>query len=293
MKNLEEMIKDIFGSGITVANRMPVSGGDINRAYRLELSDGAVIFMKANAPERESLFNSEAAGLEAIRKTGCVRVPKVLGYGADDTESYLLLEYIEPGRRSVKSSAELGEALANMHLADAGEFVSDGKYGFIHDNYIGSGTQINTPADSWIEFFINCRLMPQFERVSGYFDSEDKKTINRFIEKLDRYLVEPDRPSLLHGDLWAGNYMIDSKDRPWLIDPATYVGHSEVDIAMTELFGGFDDYFYDAYTDVMGLDPGYRDRRDIYNLHSLLNHLNLFGGGYFYSVKSIIERYAC
>ena len=111
------------------------------------------------------------------------------------------------------------------------------------------------------------------------------------MERADRYLAEPEHPSLLHGDLWAGNYLIDAKGHPWLIDPAAYVGHAEADLAMTELFGGFDRAFYEAYADAAGIDPGYADRRDLYNLYHLLNHLNLFGGGYLNAVRRVLDRY--
>ena len=159
------------------------------------------------------------------------------------------------------------------------------------EDEIGAGDQVNTPKDTWTEFFTECRLIPQFERAAAYFGGGERKAIDAFLNRVDRYLAEPERPSLLHGDLWGGNYMIDVQGHPWLIDPAVYVGHAEADLAMTELFGGFDRTFYDAYRSTAGIDPYYRDRKDLYNLYHLLNHLNLFGGGYLYSVKSVISRY--
>ena len=272
-------------------SKTPVSGGDINRAYALHLSDGGRLFMKANRKENADFFRAEAEGLEALRSVGAISVPGVIARGIDDSESFLLLEYIEEGRRSPAASEELGRRLAQLHMADTSNFVSGGRYGFLHDNYIGVGFQCNEPADSWTEFFIDRRLRPQFERASYYWDSGYRKTVDRFLDKAEQYLAEPKQPSLLHGDLWAGNYMIDSSGEPWLIDPAAYVGHAEADLAMTELFGGFDRRFYDAYRETAGIDPGYADRRDLYNLYHLLNHLNLFGGSYLYSVKSIVSRY--
>ena len=291
MSSLKETIQNIFGSGAVVVRRTSAFGGDINRAYVLELSDGSKVFMKANSPKNIDFFVSEAAGLEAMRKTGTVRVPKVLGYGTDGGESFLLLEYIESGGKNRNSMAELGRNLAEMHLAETGDFSGRGRYGFVRDNYIGASTQTNTPAETWIDFFRERRLMPQFEWASGYFSGEDRKRINKLLDGLDRFLTEPEQPSLLHGDLWGGNYMVDRNGSPWLIDPATYVGHAEADLAMTELFGGFDRAFYDAYKETAGIDPGYRDRRNLYNLYHLLNHLNLFGGGYLHSVQSVIRRY--
>ena len=145
--------------------------------------------------------------------------------------------------------------------------------------------------DSWPEFFAECRLRPQFERASSWFDNGTRRKIDTLLEHLDLYLPETVRPSLLHGDLWAGNYMVDDRGHPWLIDPAVYVGDAEADIAMTELFGGFAPAFYDAYKEAGLMRPGYADRRDLYNLYHLLNHLNLFGGGYYGAVMRIVRRY--
>ena len=152
--------------------------------------------------------------------------------------------------------------------------------------------QINTPHESWITFFRDCRLLPQLQAASRFFDAADFRKITWLLDHLADFLTEPDCPSLLHGDLWAGNVMTGNDKRAWLIDPAVSVGHAEADIAMTELFGGFPAAFYGAYQEAGILQPDYRQRRDLYNLYHLLNHLNMFGGGYLPSVKRIVERYA-
>lgn len=291
MNGIDDTLKNIYGNNISVMSKTPVSGGDINRAYALRLSDGSRLFMKANRKENADFFRAEAEGLGALKSAGAISVPGVIARGVDDNESFLLLEYIEEGRRSPAASEELGRRLAQLHMADTAAYVPGGRYGFLHDNYIGAGFQCNEPADSWTDFFIERRLRPQFERASYYWDIGERKRIDRFLDRVDRYLAEPERLSLLHGDLWAGNYMIDSSGEPWLIDPAAYVGHAEADLAMTELFGGFDRRFYDSYRETAGIDPGYADRKDLYNLYHLLNHLNLFGGSYLYSVLSIVRRY--
>lgn len=288
---IDEIVKREYGTSINILRRVPVSGGDINRAYALELSDGTKIFMKANSPGSLDFFRTEAEGLASMRKTATIKVPRVIDFGADESESFLLLEYIELGGRSRSSSEKLGVGLAAMHLHDASEFVPGGKYGFYTNNYAGSTPQDNSPEDSWIDFFANKRLRPLFEKTAHYYDKEDKKRIEKLIDDLGRFIPEPENPSILHGDLWGGNYMIDAAGEPWLIDPATYVGHAEADLAMTELFGGFDSAFYDAYMEIAGIDAGYKGRKDLYNLYHILNHLNLFGSGYLYSVKSIISRY--
>ena len=289
--SLEEAIEKLRGEGVRVTKRLPVFGGDINRAYELTLSDGSVIFMKANTRQKRGIFEGEAESPDFIRQTGTVRSPQVFAIGTDGGLSFLLMEYIPAGRGTRSSSEELGLGLARMHRANTAAFVSGGKYGALHDHLLGSGMQDNTPMDSWAAFFRECRLRPQFERADAYFDSAERKRIGIFLGKLDQYLPEPERPSLLHGDLWAGNYMVDDQDHPWLIDPAAYVGHAETDLALTELFGGFDRSFYDAYWSEAGFDPGYRERRDIYNLYHLVKHLNLFGTGYLYSVLSVIRKY--
>lgn len=290
-QSLNQAIQKIYGEKISLKSRVPVSGGDINRAYALELSDGTMVFMKANSKKNAGFFSAEAEGLSAIRQTETVRSPEVLAIGTEEDSSFLLLEYIRPGRSRRTSSEELGIGLARMHQADTAPFVEGGKFGFLHDNYIGAGAQINTPKETWIDFFTECRLRPQLDRASRYFSTEERKKTDAFLNRVSRYLDEPAYPSLLHGDLWGGNYMIDADGSPWLIDPAAYVGHAEADLAMTELFGGFDRTFYDAYRNTAGIDPGYRDRRDLYNLYHLLNHLNLFGSGYLGSVRSILNRY--
>lgn len=288
---LNQAIKSKYGNNISIISRKAVHGGDINSAHALELSDGTVVFMKSNTRERENLFISELNSLEAMRSTGTVRTPMVIAEGVDEDFSFLLLEYIESGYGSRESFVMLGHSLAAMHAADTSQFVSGGRFGFNSNNYLGSGVQINDPMDSWVDFFRKCRLAPLFEQTASYFSTEERKRCDALLDRLDRYLTEPEKPSLLHGDLWAGNYMIDSEGNPWLIDPASYVGHAEADLAMTELFGGFNSIFYDAYREAAGIDPGYRERKDLYNLYHLLKHLKLFGSGYLPSAKSVIFRY--
>ena len=290
--SLREAVRAVCGEGITVRSRVPSTGGDINRGWTLALSDGGRIFMKENRRENLGFFTAEAKGLEVIRQTGAVRVPEVLALGTDGENACLLLEDIEPGRGGRASSEELGRGLARMHRADTKALVPGGKFGFSEDNYIGAGAQINTPKQTWREFFIRCRLLPQFRRAEEYFDRPERKRIEAFLTNVGRHLTEPEKPALLHGDLWAGNTMTDRDGRPWLIDPAAYVGHPEADLAMTELFGGFDRAFYDAYREEAGIDPGYEDRRELYNLYHLLNHLNLFGRGYLQAVRGMLRRYA-
>ena len=286
-------LKKIHGSDITIQNRIRVSGGDINDACILSLSNGQEVFMKSNRISHADFFVTEAEGLRAIASTATLRVPQVLAHGIDENEgfAFLLMEVVTGAPQQRDFWETFGHGLATMHLADTAAFVDGGRYGFTQDNYIGAGAQRNTPADSWITFFREHRLRPQMERAAHYFDAHLRKKCESLLERLDEALTEPVRPSLLHGDLWGGNFMTGPDGQAWLIDPAAYVGHAEADLAMTELFGGFHPRFYAAYEEVNPLQEGYDKRRDIYNLYHLLNHLNLFGSGYLGSVARIMERY--
>ena len=295
--SVEECIKEYFGSSAVITGRSYVGGGDINEAGLLTLSGGETVFMKSNTIAKKDFFRAEQQGLAAIADTGAVRTPKLLGRGVDETVgiSFLLLEYVKGMPQMPDFWGDFGHALATMHLAGTSAFThsdgGSGAYGFYEDNYIGATKQINTPKDSWVEFFITCRLEPQFDMAGRYFDKQEKKRIADFLEKIHAYISEPERPSLLHGDLWSGNYIVGNDRRAWLIDPAVYVGHFEADLAMTELFGGFSRRFYEAYSEVNPIDPSYKDRKPVYNLYHLLNHLNLFGPAYLGGVLDTVRRY--
>lgn len=283
-------LKELFGEEIQNTDRL--FGGDINDAFALTLSGGQKVFMKSNRRASSSFFAAEAAGIAAIAETRTIGAPKVLGCGEENGRAFLLLEFIEEGRRASDFWEVFGRQLAEMHKADTSAYAGGGSFGFAADNYIGHSKQINTPKSTWIEFFRDCRLEPQFRMSERFFSSSDIKRVNLLLDKLDKLLTEPKHPSLLHGDLWSGNFMTGSDGRAWVIDPAAYVGHAEADIAMTELFGGFHRKFYAAYNEAAPIERGYEDRRDLYNLYQLLNHLNMFGGSYLSSVMRIVRHYA-
>lgn len=297
--SLGDALVRVFGSGASVRSRASVSGGDINRAARLTVDDGTgrtfSVFVKENAASLLPMFEAEAAGLSALRATGAIGMPEVLACGTEGNISFLLLEWIESGAPAHGFWEDFGQRLAQMHTADTGSlFDGAPRFGFPGDNFIGSTPQKNDPRDTWIAFFRECRLAPQFRLAfdAGLLDPSARSDADRLLDRLDRLLVEPDAPSLLHGDLWGGNYMVGPDGRAMLIDPAAYVGHREADLAMTELFGGFAPAFYDAYASIAPLQPGYRDRRDLYNLYHLLNHLNLFGPSYAPSVLRTLRQYS-
>lgn len=291
-QSLQDAVSAVCGDDVKILRQSPVSGGDINLAYQLTLSDGRKLFLKENAADKLDFFVTETEGLAAIRGTNAITVPEIYGYGTDKDHSFLLMEFMEPGSRQKDFFEDFGRRLAVMHRADCREYTGEGSFGFNSDNYIGAGHQENTPEKSWIAFFRDHRLLPQIRRAKPNFDEEALKVFDRLLDRLDQYLTEPEKPALLHGDLWSGNYVVGKDGLAALIDPAVYVGHPEADIAMTELFGGFPRAFYDGYYEVMGRTPGYEERRDLYNLYHLLNHLNLFGSSYYGAVMRIAERYS-
>lgn len=307
--SLANALVSLFGASVAIAHTDRLHGGDINKAYALTLSTGDRIFMKANAKENVSFFTAEAAGLSAIAATQAIATPPILCTGTDDGEevgySFLLLKYIESGKKRADYYEAFARDLAAFHSADTAPFAANHSarerdsngtapqkpFGFFQDNFIGARAQNNTPSASWISFFRDRRLVPQFKSVDAHFSADDRAKITRLLDHLDEFLGEPEKPSLLHGDLWGGNVLCGADGKAMLIDPAAYIGHAEADLAMTELFGGFPPSFYAAYREVRPLQDGYEDRRDLYNLYHLLNHLNMFGTGYLGAVLSIVDEY--
>ena len=294
--SLNEAITTLFGENLRIVSKRPVHGGDINESYCLSLSDGSAIFMKCNSLKNLSFFEAEAKGLEALRNTETIGVPKALAMGTDKAQrmSFLLMEYLAPAAKLTRYWEMFGKELAMLHRADCTEYAEakQGRpFGFTHDNYIGASPQINIPKENWLTFFRECRLLPQIKMAERYLDSKMRKQFTKLIDHLDSYLVEPKFPSLIHGDLWSGNAVCGPDGKAWILDPAVYIGHYEAELAMTELFGGNPQSFYDAYHEVTPIDSGYHDRRDLYNLYHMLNHLNLFGATYLGSVQRILNRY--
>lgn len=290
-----------YGVDIKLTRTFKLAGGDVNKAYGIELSNGVDIFMKANAKENVDFFVQEANNLEAISKTNSIGTPEVVALGTDNGEdvgySFLLLKYVPEDNKTNLFWENLARSLATMHKAESERFLPKDKlakgckFGFLQDNYIGRTKQINTPTKTWIEFFRDNRLLPQFKLAQKYFENDEIKNFEKLIDKISDFLIEPEKPSLLHGDLWSGNILCGKNETPYLIDPACYVGHPEADIAMTELFGGFNPVFYSVYKEVGLLQDDYVSRRDLYNLYHVLNHVNLFGQSYLGAAKAIIKKY--
>ena len=251
----------------------PVTGGCIHRCYRA-LKDGRPVFLKTNTADHADGFAAEADGLRALRAAGCT-APEPLAHGVSGKEAYLLMEFLELQPRG--DFAALGRMLAAVHRSTGASF------GWERDNSIGSTPQLNTPCENWARFWRERRMAPQLALArSKGFDIE----LGRACELLEGH--EP-QPALVHGDLWGGNAAFLRGGAPVLFDPAVYYGDREVDLAMTELFGGFPAEFYSGYG---AMPAGYDTRKHLYNLYHLLNHLNLFGAGYLGQVTSTLRLLA-
>ncbi|MCL2886747.1 MAG: fructosamine kinase family protein [Betaproteobacteria bacterium] len=250
----------------------PVVGGDINTAYRLDGADGARYFLKLNEKRRLPMFVAEAAGLAVLAAAGAVRVPAAIAHGCAGGRSFLVLEYLEFTAHG--NARLLGEQLAALHRCTAGRF------GFDHDNFIGSTPQANGWRDNWIDFWREQRLGPQLRLAAGYDESLCTLGAALLARLPDFFTDYEPRASLLHGDLWGGNHAFTADGAPVIFDPAPYYGDRESDLAMTELFGGYEPDFYAAYHAAWPLHPGYARRKMLYKLYHILNHAHLFGGGY-------------
>ena len=261
-------------TGVRVHNvRELVGGGCINEAVRVS-GDGRDFFIKLNDVAHRGMFSAEAEALAEIAATGTVRVPEPICWGVADNAAYLVLEHLGFGRTG--NGAVLGEQLAAMHR------VTQERFGWHRDNTIGSTPQINTPDEDWIRFWRDRRLAYQLGLAAkngwgGELQRLGERLLLSFQALFDGH--QP-LPSLVHGDLWSGNHGYLTDGCPVIFDPALYYGDRETDLAMTELFGGFAGDFYAGYRATWPLDAGYSSRKHLYNLYHVLNHLNLFGGGY-------------
>lgn len=286
-ESVEEALEEATGRPAQVTGIRAVGGGCIHPSARLETASGDAFFVKWNAAAPADMFPAEADGLGALTVAAegtPLRVPGVVGVGraGSDGESWLLLEFLDRGRPGRDYGEALGGGLAELHRPDEGE---TGSYGWERDNYIGSLPQANPPSQDWADFWREARLAPQLAlaRERGHLRGEDGRTLDRLLDRLDDALAgaSDDGPSLLHGDLWGGNVYPGPDGEPVLVDPAVHRGHREVDLAMSELFGGFPSGFLDAYREAWPLADGYRRvRRDVYQLYYLLVHVNLFGQSY-------------
>ena len=280
---IEAAITAARGRPFAAARHSFQGGGCINRGLALVGADGERFFAKLNGADKLEMFEAEADGLRELAEAGAIRVPLPLASGVGGGQAFLVLEWLELGGRGRPEL--LGQQLATLHRHGRAEF------GWWRDNHIGATPQHNSPLPDWIDFYRRRRLLPQLERA------RDNAAPRRLAQQGERLLARLEgffpgyrpTPSLLHGDLWGGNHGY-ADGVPVLFDPAVYYGDREADLAMSELFGGYPAAFYAAYRQAWPLDPGYPARKQLYNLYHVLNHFNLFGGGYAAQAEAMIGR---
>lgn len=281
-------------AGVRSSHR--VSGGDINDAYRFELADSTVVFVKSHPSAPAGMYHAEAAGLDWLRD-GEVRVPEVLavidpGVDAAPPARLLVLEWIESASPAADHDEALGRGLAALHLAGARHFGNAGDVA-PRDNFIGSLPQCNAPHDGWPSFYAAERIEPLVRRAidAGTLPTDTRGRFDRFCAGLPRWCGPAEAPARLHGDLWGGNAMTDERGAPVLVDPAVYGGHREMDLAMMQLFGGFTARVFDAYDEAHPRADGHQERVALHQLYPLLVHLVLFGASYAQPVLRALARY--
>lgn len=283
-ESIKQAISDKLN--IRITGFSATAGGCISRGGRLSTTAG-VFFLKWNSLKRfPEMFETEEKGLQFLLDTQTLRLPKPVLTSEVDDWQYILMEFIDQGTRGNRPWEILGEQLALLHRH------THSKFGLDHDNYIGALSQKNSLRESWIDFFIECRLDPQLQllRNRNKVDANFVTSMESLYPKLGD-LLPAESPALLHGDLWSGNVII-GESGPFVIDPAVYYGHREIEVSFTKLFGGFESSFYEAYAHHFPLLPGFDQRIDLYNLYPLLVHANLFGQSYMSRISSILEKYA-
>jgi fructosamine-3-kinase len=283
---LSKVLSDQLGETLIIKDVRPIGGGSISSTYRISSTNKA-FFLKVNRSRNaEAMFKAEVNGLELLRKFSTFSIPEVITVSRNEYNSFLIMELIVSSIKTKDYWQDLAIKLAELHRQRNSHF------GLEEDNFIGSLPQNNSFEADWAAFFINQRIAPMTKMA---FD-------NNLIENRERSALEsalinitdlmPKEPqALLHGDLWSGNLLTDGTGEPCLIDPAVYFGHREMDIAFSKLFGGFKHKFYECYQDMYPMEPGFNQRRDLYNLYPLLVHLNLFGRSYIGQINSIISRF--
>lgn len=280
---ISQAISQATATKFSILDRISVGGGCINQGYKVSGSN-TEYFVKLNDANQVEMFAAEALGLKQMYATKTITVPQTVCYGIAENSSYIVLEWLYLAGRNNQGWTEMGRQLAEMHREGTSK-----QFGWDRNNTIGSTPQINSWMNNWSDFFAEQRIGYQLKlakRRGGKFP-ESNLVVDAVRDKLANHQPQP---SLVHGDLWSGNAAIAEDGSPVIFDPATYYGDRETDLAMTELFGGFPGAFYDGYNEAWQLDQGYEQRKSIYNLYHVLNHFNLFGGGYANQALRIIRQ---
>jgi fructosamine-3-kinase len=282
-EKIAKKISETTEKNFQIDKHRSVSGGCINQGYSLS-GNGSTYFVKINQASQVEMFEAEALGLKQMLDTQTIRVPQPICWGIADGSSYIVLEWLEFGHGATHSWEEMGRKLAAMHKQG-----KSSRFGWERNNTIGSTPQINTWTDNWADFFAEHRIGYQLKLANRR--GGNLPHYSEVVPLLRDFLADrKPQPSLVHGDLWSGNAAVTTSGEPVILDPATYYGDREVDLAMTELFGGFPGAFYQGYHQVFPLDEGYQRRKTLYNLYHILNHFNLFGGGYSSQANRMLQQ---
>ncbi len=287
LKNSVEItLRTQFEKQVEISEIRSVGGGCINEAYSLKTNAGKYFIKYNSASAFPGMFEKEATGLKILAETKTIEIPEVIVAAKTYDYAYLLLQFIETGVSSRNFWNDFGIKLADLHR-NTNEY-----FGLDHNNYIGSLVQTNNPYPDFYSFFISERIEPQLKeaRNKGAFSQSETRYFDSLFNALHN-IIPVEKPALIHGDLWSGNYMVTAGGSPCLVDPAVYYGHREADIAMTQLFGGFQQEFYGAYNQAWPMEKDWQKRMDIFNLYPLLVHVNLFGGSYARQILQIIRQF--
>ncbi len=284
LRNIENVFLNV-NPALQVLNMAQVSGGDINSALKISTTKGNYFAKYNSAKAHPKMFELEAMGLELLKNEGGFLTPDIISFGEEEKWSFLVLSWEETQKETFDFNRKFGEHLTQMHKATSTNF------GWHQDNYIGSLKQKNDFTDNWPEFFITLRLEPQLKlaRDSGFINPSLTSKMQIIFKGLETW-VPQEKPALLHGDLWSGNYLASPKG-PLLIDPAVYFGHREMDLAMMHLFGGFSETIFEVYNENFALEKAWKERIALHNLYPVLVHVNLFGVGYLEQLKSAVGKY--
>ena len=271
--------------GVTFQQMSQLGGGDFASSYKVTAGDGSVLFAKSHRNPPAGFFTTEAAGLTWLRESGAVNIPEVLG--VSDDPPFLLLSWVDVGHGNNTTEAALGRQLAALHATRQSQF------GRSDNATTGSLAVPNQCCDSWIEFYATQRLLPLIERAAArdVFNAKERGALENIAANLGQYNVPDEPPALLHGDLWAGNRLVDQHGQSWLIDPAAHCGHREFELGMMNLFGGFGDDCFAAYHETYPVEPGFNERLSLHQLAPLVVHAIKFGGSYVGAVRKVIKRY--
>jgi len=285
LNHIAQQLSAQFNKLVKIQTHQQVFGGDINQTYRLQTNIGS-FFLKVNEGFLKDMFEKEFSGLQLLYQTKTIKVSKPVLYGNFETRIYLITEFIQKGNPSKKFWQTFAQQLAALHKH------SNENFGLSTNNYIGSLLQQNNYYKTWSEFYATQRILPltQLASTQHKLDKHHLSLAENLCNRFD-WLFPTEKSSLIHGDLWSGNFMSDENGTPVIYDPAAYYGNREMDIAMSLLFGGFDKSFYDFYNEAFPFQPNWKERIRLCQLYPLLVHLILFGGHYHYKVVEILKAY--